>query len=89
MFPKRRGWKKVLIWAAAVVVVAAAGLFTYMQLVKHAIIRYNKWDKRQDVALRVGQPAPDVAVTMYDGTPVQLSQLWQKRPLFLVFGSCT
>jgi cytochrome oxidase Cu insertion factor (SCO1/SenC/PrrC family) len=81
--------KNVLIWTAAAVALAAAGLFTYMQLVKHAIIKYNKFDKRQDVALSVGQPAPDVALTMYDGTPMRLSKLWQERPLFLVFGSCT
>jgi hypothetical protein len=86
---KRVWWKRVLIWTGAVIAVAAAGLFTYMQLVKYAIIKYNKFDKRQDVALGVGKPAPDVAVTMYDGTPVRLSQLWTKRPLFLVFGSCT
>lgn len=79
----------MLIWTGAVVAVVAAGLFTYMQLVKYAIIPYNRFDKRKDVALRVGQPAPDVALTMYDGTPMKLSQLWQKRPLFLVFGSCT
>jgi len=87
--PKRRLLKRVLIWTGALVVVAAAGLFTYMQLVKHAIIKYNKFDKRQDVALRVGEKAPDVALTMYDGTPRRLSELWEKRPLFLVFGSCT
>ena len=79
----------MLIWTGAALVLVVGGLFTYMQLVKYAIIPYNKYDKRKDVALRVGQPAPDVALTMYDGTPMKLSQLWQKRPLFLVFGSCT
>jgi hypothetical protein len=81
--------KKVLLWSAAVLVVAAGGFLGYMELVKHAIIRYNKYDRRERGPLREGLPATDVSLTMYDGSPLRLSQLWTRRPLFLVFGSCT
>ena len=81
--------KRLLIGAGAVVVVAGLGLLGYMQLVKAGYIRYNKWDHRERGALREGGPAADVALTTYDGAPLRLSWLWNRRPLFLVFGSCT
>jgi hypothetical protein len=81
--------KKVLIWAGSVVAVVAAGLFGYMQLVKAGYVRYNKYDRRDRGTLRKGGPAADVALTTYDGAPLRLSWLWNRRPLFLVFGSCT
>jgi cytochrome oxidase Cu insertion factor (SCO1/SenC/PrrC family) len=85
--PKR---KKVLIAAAACVGVAALGGFAYMQLMKKGWIKYNKYDRREEGRLRVGDTAPDLDLTMYDGAPVRLSSLWGSgKPLFLVFGSCT
>jgi cytochrome oxidase Cu insertion factor (SCO1/SenC/PrrC family) len=79
--------------AAAVcasVAVAALGWLGYMQAVKKGWIKYNKYDRRVEGRLKVGDKAPDLELTMYDGTPVRLSSLWgDGKPLFLVFGSCT
>ena len=85
----KRNAKRLLIGAATLVVVAAGGFFGYMQLVKGGYIRYNQYDRRQRGALRKGGPAADVLLTAYDGAPVHLSWLWSRKPLFLVFGSCT
>ena len=87
--PVRKSVKRVLIGAATLVVVAAGGFFGYMQLVKAGYVRYNKYDRRERGPLREGGPAADVLVTAYDGAPLHLSWLWNRRPLFLVFGSCT
>jgi cytochrome oxidase Cu insertion factor (SCO1/SenC/PrrC family) len=85
--PKR---KKVLIAAAACVGVAALGGFVYIQLMKKGYIRYNEYDRRVEGKLRVGDAAPDLELTMYNGSPVRLSSLWgDGKPLFLAFGSCT
>jgi hypothetical protein len=80
----------VLIGAAACLGVVALGGFVYMQLVKKGWIKYNKYDRRAEGRLRVGDVAPDLELTMYDGAQVRLSSLWgDGKPLFLVFGSCT
>ena len=81
--------KKALIIAGAVLVVLAAGGLTYYQLLKAGIVHYGRYDHRDRGSLRVGAPAPDLDLTMYDGSPVRLSRLWSERPVFLVFGSCT
>jgi hypothetical protein len=81
--------KKAMIIVAVLAVVGAGGFFGYMQLVKAGYVRYNKYDRRERGALREGGPAADVALTTYEGAPLRLSWLWNRRPLFLVFGSCT
>jgi hypothetical protein len=81
--------RKLLIGTAIGLVVAAAGFFTWYQLVKAGVLRYNKYDRREKGSLAVGGAAPDLALTMYDGSPVRLSELWGTKPVFLVFGSCT
>ncbi len=72
-----------------VVVLGAAGFFGYMALVKKGILRYNPWDRREAGTLKAGDPAPDLALPRYAGDSVRLSSLWEKKPVMLVFGSCT
>ena len=81
--------KKALILVAIGLGVVAAGGLTYYQLLKAGFVHYGKYDHRDRGTLKVGAAAPDLDLTMYDGSPVRLSQLWSERPVFLVFGSCT
>ena len=70
--------------------IVALGGAAYYQLMKKGYIKYNKYDRRVEGRLRVGDPAPDLELVQYDGSPVRLSSLWgDGKPLFLVFGSCT
>ena len=70
--------------------VIALGGLPYMYAVRKAWIKYNKYDRRAEGRLRVGDAAPDLEVVMYDGSSARLSSLWgDGKPLFLVFGSCT
>jgi hypothetical protein len=85
----RRKLLKLLIGAAAVAALSWAGFFGYQQLVRFGYLRYNEFDRRERGSLLVGSTAPDLALTMYDGSPLRLSELWKTKPLFLVFGSCT
>ena len=84
--PMRR---KLLIGAGAALGFAGACAFTWYQLVKAGVLRYNEYDRRERGALRVGGAAPDLALAMYDGSTMKLSELWKEKPVFLVFGSCT
>ncbi len=88
---EKRGalWRRIVVWAAVVVAAVAALGFTYLQLVEKGFIRYNKWDRRIRGNLRVGDPAPDLELTRYEGGQIRLSSVWQKKPAVLVFGSCT
>jgi hypothetical protein len=80
--------KKIVIGVLAIAALGAGGFYGWMQLVKAGILKYNKYDKRAEGALRVGGSVPDMRLALYDGGAVQLSSLW-KRPVMLVFGSCT
>lgn len=75
--------------ALIVLAVAAAGGLAYMKLVEKGYLRYNKWDRRVRGTLRVGDQAPDLELTWYDGSRLRLSSLWRTKPAVLVFGSCT
>jgi hypothetical protein len=79
------------LWIGAATVLAAAGLgaLGYMGLVRLGVLRYNRWDRRQRGELRVDGVAPDLALALYSGGSVRLSQLWGDKPVMLVFGSCT
>ena len=85
----RLTWKKGLLGLAGVVALGAAGFYGYYQLVKAGILKYNKYDRREKGKLQVGDQAPDLALPLYAGGEVKLSELWRARPVVLVFGSCT
>ena len=81
--------KRILIGVAIGLAVVAAGGLTYYQLLKAGFVHYGKYDHRNRGSLQVGGQAPDLDLTMYDGSSVRLSQLWGAQPVFVVFGSCT
>ncbi len=81
--------RKLLIGAGVALGLGGAATFIWYQLVKAGVLRYNEYDRRERGALRVGGAAPDLALAMYDGSTVKLSELWRAKPVFLVFGSCT
>jgi hypothetical protein len=84
-----RRTRKILVGVGIGLAVVAAGGFTYYELLKAAFVHYGKYDRRERGSLKVGGVAPDLDLTMFDGTPVRLSQLWGAQPVFVVFGSCT
>jgi hypothetical protein len=81
--------RKIVIGVAIGLAVVAAGGLTYYELLKAGFVRYGKYDRRERGSLKVGGQAPDLDLTMYDGSAARLSQLWGKPPVFVVFGSCT
>jgi hypothetical protein len=84
-----RVWKKVLIGAGVVVLLAAGG-FTYMIGGPRNVIGMLRYDQRQEGTLKVGDRAPDVAMLALDGkTPVHLSESLGGKPTVLIFGSFT
>ena len=87
------GRNRRFLWAvlgtASLALVGALGYFAYRKLLEGAWIKYNKWDRRERGALRVGQQAPDLEMPRVDEGSVRLSELWRERPVVLVFGSCT
>ena len=85
----RVNWKKAVAGVAGVAVLGVAGFYAYYELVKAGILRYNKYDRRERGTLQVGDQAPDLALPLYAGGDVKLSELWRARPVVLVFGSCT
>ena len=89
MIALSRRARKILIGAAIGIAVVTAGGFTYYELLKAGFVRYGKYDRRERGSLKVGGIAPDLDLTMYDGSSVRLSQLWGNPPVFVVFGSCT
>lgn len=48
-----------------------------------------RYDQREEGELRVGDPAPDVAVLGLDGQSVRLRERLGGRPVVLIFGSYT
>ena len=84
-----RLWKKVSI-GLGVVVALAVGVVTYMTGGPRNLIGMLRYDQRQEGSLRVGDPAPEVALLALDGkTPVKLSERLGGKPTVLIFGSFT
>jgi hypothetical protein len=84
-----RRWRRIAGWSLGVLAAVGLGLFGYMKLVEGAWVKYNKWDRRERGALRVGDQAPDLEVLGLERGTLRLSELWRERPVVLVFGSCT
>ena len=90
MIALSRRARKILIGVAIGAAVVASGGLTYDQLQKAGFVHYGRYDHRERGSLQVGGQAPDLDLTMYDGSSVRLSQLWGgAQPVFVVFGSCT
>jgi len=85
----RLTWMRGLLALAGLAVLGVGGFYGYYQLVKAGVLRYNKYDRRERGTLKVGDQSPDVALPLYAGGEVKLSELWRARPVVLVFGSCT
>jgi len=84
-----RIWKKVLIGVGVLVLLAAGG-FTWMIGGPRNVIGMLRYDQRQEGSLKVGDRAPDVAMLALDGrTPVRLSESFGGKPTVLIFGSFT
>ena len=75
--------------ATLVVVAVSLAGGAYMLALRQGWIRYNEYDRREEGSIRVGDYAPNLALTGYDGSTVKLGRLWAEKPLVLVFGSCT
>jgi hypothetical protein len=84
-----RGFRRFLIGLGITIAVGGAGALAYYELMKAGFIHYGKYDRRERGSLKVGASAPDLDLTMFDGSSVRLSQLWGAQPVFVVFGSCT
>jgi hypothetical protein len=76
-----------IVGLVALGAVALGGAYYFA--VRKGWLRYNKYDRREQGTIRVGDHAPDLALAGYDGATVRLAGLWAEKPLVLVFGSCT
>ena len=82
-------WKKLLIGLGILLAAAAAGM-TYMVGGPRNLIGMIRYDQREEGRLRVGDPAPDIALTALDGaTDASLLADRDGKALVIVFGSFT
>jgi hypothetical protein len=83
--------KKILLRTALALLVlalAAGGWFVY-RMGPSNVWGMLRYDQREEGALKVGDPAPDVALVALDGSAVQLHQRLGAKPTVLIFGSYT
>jgi hypothetical protein len=81
--------KKILV-GLGILAALALGAMTYMVGGPRSLIGMLRYDQREEGALKVGDPAPEVALLALDGkTPVKLSERLGGKPTVLVFGSFT
>lgn len=83
--------KKIVVRTvlAVVAIAVAAGAFMVYRIGPRNAWGMLRYDQRQEGSLRVGDRAPDVALTALDGSPVRLHDRIGARPLVLIFGSYT
>jgi hypothetical protein len=84
-----RLFKKLLLGLAIVLALAVVALTTMIGGPRN-LVGMLRYDQRQEGSLRVGDPAPEVALLSLDGrTPVKLSERLGGKPTVLIFGSFT
>jgi hypothetical protein len=82
-------WVRRLGIGIGVLVVAGAAAAVAM-IGPRNVIGMLRYDQRQEGALKVGDPAPDVVLTALDGsTQVHLHDRIGPRPVVLILGSYT
>ena len=85
---RRRILLRILFGLLALVVIAAAGMAWVIG--PSNIIGILRYDTRREGEFKVGDRAPDVALTKLDGSGEQrLSALIGEKPLVIIFGSFT
>ena len=80
-------WRRMLLGLLLLLFVAG-GLVAW-RIGPRNIIGMLRYDQRREGHLKVGDPAPDVALVNLDGSPSRLSEFLGGTPLVLVFGSFT
>jgi hypothetical protein len=74
---------------AVVALALLAGGYMLFRIGPRNVWGMMRYDQRRDGDLRVGDRAPDVALTALDGSRVRLAERVGSRPLVLIFGSYT
>lgn len=83
-----KGTKRLAAGAALLLVIGASVML--WQIGPRNVIGMLRYDQRQEGALKVGDPAPDVELIALEGArPTRLSTWFGDRPLVLIFGSFT
>jgi hypothetical protein len=80
------------LWIAAGIVgglALIAGIAMVVMIGPRNVIGMIRYDQREEGRLKVGDPAPDVALLALDGTPVRLASRFGTKPTVIVFGSFT
>lgn len=83
--------RKLFVRAVLAVVALAlvAGGYLLYRIGPRNVWGMMRYDQRRDGDLRVGDRAPDVALTALDGSRLRLRDRIGSRPLILIFGSYT
>jgi len=83
-------WRRAVMIAIAVVVLAAGIYFGLRQALAAGWIKAGRYDIRSEGTLQVGDLAPDLSLEAADGSGARsLSEFYRDEPLVLVFGSYT
>ena len=81
--------KRLLGIIGVVVFVGGVGALAFFEASKRAWIKIDKYDIRTEGSLQIGDLAPNLGLTLVGGETMNLSELWQGKPLVLTFGSYT
>lgn len=83
-----KGTKRLAAGVALLLVTGASVML--WRIGPRNVIGMLRYDQRQEGALKVGDPAPDVELIALEGArPARLSTWFGGRPLVLIFGSFT